>query len=55
MRRKRRSAEQVFSKFRDAEELLNAGKDVASVLQTLEISALRYLRWTNQYGGMKTS
>lgn len=33
--------------------MLNAGKDVAAVLQALEISESTYLRWRNQYGGMK--
>ena len=34
--------------------MLNAGKDVAAVLQALEISEATYLRWRNQYGGMKS-
>ena len=33
--------------------MLNAGKDVAGVLQALEVSEATYLRWRNQYGGMK--
>jgi transposase-like protein len=33
--------------------MLNAGKDVAAVLQALEVSEATYLRWRNQYGGMK--
>jgi hypothetical protein len=32
---------------------LNAGKELASALQVLEISESSYLRWQNQYGGMK--
>jgi Transposase len=31
----------------------DAGKDVAAVLQALEVSEATYLRWRNQYGGMK--
>ena len=34
--------------------MLNAGKDLASVLQILEVSESNYLRWRNQYGGMKS-
>jgi hypothetical protein len=34
--------------------MLNAGKDLASVLQALEISESSYLRWRSQYGGMKS-
>ena len=33
--------------------MLSAGKDQAAVLQSLEISEATYLRWRNQYGGMK--
>lgn len=52
-RRKRHNPEQIVRKLRDADALLNAGKDLASVLQSLEISESSYLRWRNQYGGMK--
>jgi putative transposase len=52
-RRKRHSPEQIVRKLRDADAMLNAGKDLATVLQALEISASSYDRWRNQYGGMK--
>jgi transposase-like protein len=52
-RRKRHSPEQIVRKLRDADAMLNAGKDVATVLQALEVSEATYLRWRNQYGGMK--
>jgi len=52
-RRKRHSPEQIVRKLRDADAMLNAGKDLASVLQVLEVSESSYLRWRNQYGGMK--
>jgi putative transposase len=52
-RRKRHGPEEIVRKLRDAEAMLNAGKDVAAVLQVLEISEATYLRWRNQYGGMK--
>ena len=53
-RRKRHNPEQIVRKLRDAEAMLNAGKDLASVLQTLEVSESTYARWRNQYGGMKS-
>lgn len=53
-RRKRHSPEQIVRKLRDADAMLNAGKDLAAVLQTLEVSEGTYLRWRNQYGGMKS-
>jgi hypothetical protein len=52
-RRKRHNPEQIVRKLRDADAMLNAGKDLATVLQALEISESSYLRWRNQYGGMK--
>jgi len=52
-RRKRHSPEQIVRKLRDADALLNAGKDLASVLQMLEVSEGTYHRWRAQYGGMK--
>jgi hypothetical protein len=52
-RRKRHSPEQVVRKLRDADAMLNAGKDLAAVLQALEISEQTYSRWRSQYGGMK--
>jgi len=53
-RRKRHSPEQIVRKLRDAEAMLNAGKDEAAVLQALEVSESTYLRWRKQYGGMKS-
>jgi putative transposase len=50
---KRHSPEQVVRKLRDADAMLTAGKDLAAVLQTLEVSEQTYHRWRNQYGGMK--
>lgn len=51
--RKRHSPEQIIKKLRDADALLNAGKDLAIVLQSLEISESTLERWRAQYGGMK--
>ena len=52
-RRKRNSPEQIVHKLRDADAMLNAGKDLAAVLQILEVSQSTFDRWRNQYGGMK--
>jgi hypothetical protein len=52
-RRKRHAPEQIVRKLRDADAMLNAGKDQAAVLQALEISQATYDRWRVQYGGMK--
>lgn len=53
-RRKRHTPEQIVRKLRDADAMLNAGQDLAAVLQALEISEGTYHRWRNQYGGMKS-
>jgi transposase-like protein len=52
-RRKRHSPEQIVRKLRDADALLNAGQDLAAVLQALEVSEATLHRWRAQYGGMK--
>ena len=52
-RRKRHTPEQIVRKLRDADAMLNAGKEEASVLQALEVSESTYQRWRKQYGGMK--
>ena len=52
-RRKRHTPEQIVRKLRDADAMLNAGKEMAVVLQTLEVSESTYERWRSQYGGMK--
>ena len=53
-RRKRHTPEQIVRKLRDAEAMLNAGKDLAAALQSLEVSEQTYYRWRSQYGGMKS-
>ena len=53
-RTKRHNPEQIVKKLRDADAMLNAGKEMAVVLQALEVSESTYLRWRNQYGGMKS-
>ena len=53
-RRKRHTPEQIVRKLRDADAMLNAGQDLAVVLQTLEVSESTYERWRKQYGGMKS-
>ena len=53
-KRKKHTPEQIVSKLRDADVMLNTGKDLAAVLQSLEVSEQTYYRWRNQYGGMKS-
>lgn len=44
-RRKKHRPEVIVAKLRDAEAMLNAGKDLASVFQALEISEATLDRW----------
>jgi len=53
-RRKKHKPEQIVAKLRDADAMLNAGKDLAAVLQALEISEATLARWRAQYGAMKS-
>ena len=53
-RRKRHSPEQIVKKLRDADAMLNAGKELASVIQSLAVSEATYHRWRQQYGGMES-
>ena len=53
-KKKRHTPEQIVAKLRDADVMLNTGKELAAVLQTLEVSEQTYYRWRNQYGGMKS-
>lgn len=52
-RRKKHKPEQIVAKLRDADVILNSGKDLAVVLQSLGVSEATYHRWRKQYGGMK--
>ena len=52
-RRKKHRPEEIVAKLRDAEAMLNAGKDLAAVLQALEVSESTLESWRAQYGGMK--
>ena len=53
-RSKRHTPEQIVAKLQDAAAMLNAGKDMAAVVQSLAVSEATYQRWIAQYGGMKS-
>jgi putative transposase len=53
MARRRHTPEQIVRKLREADRLLNEGKDVAEVARHLEVSEQTYHRWRNQFGGMR--
>lgn len=43
--RKRHKPEQIFAKLRDADAMLNSGKDLSAGLQALESSEATLARW----------
>jgi len=44
-RRKKQKPDEIVAKLRDADAMLNAGRDLAAVLQALEISEATLVRW----------
>ncbi len=53
MKRKRHSAEQIISKLREAEVLLQEGQVVPQLCRQLGVTAQTYYRWRKEYGGMR--
>ncbi|MCK4430037.1 MAG: transposase [Candidatus Aminicenantes bacterium] len=53
MARKRYTSEQIISKLREAEVLLNKGLTVIEVSRKLGIAEQTYYRWRKDYGGMR--
>ncbi len=53
-KRKKHSPEQIVAKLRDADVMLNTGKELSAVLQSMGVSEATYHRWRKQYGGMKS-
>ena len=53
MKRKRHSAEQIISKLREAEVLLQRGQAVPQVCRQLGVTVQTYYRWRKEYGGMR--
>ncbi len=53
MGRKRRTAEQIISKLREAEVEIARGLSIGEVCRKLEITEQTYYRWRKEYGGLK--
>jgi len=54
-KRKRRSPEQVVKALAEGESMLAAGKSSAEVYQKLGVAESTWMRWKQQYGGMKSA
>ena len=53
MQRKRRSAEQIVNKLREADVLIAQGQTVAQVCKQIGVTDQTYYRWRKEYGGLK--
>ena len=53
MKRRRHTPEQIVRKLREGERLIAEGKTLGEVAKVFEISDYTYVRWRNQYGGLK--
>jgi putative transposase len=53
MPRKTNNPEQIISKLRQAEVLLNQGATVAEVCRKIEVTDQTFYRWRKEYGGMR--
>ena len=54
MPRKQFTSEQIITKLREAEVLINQGMTVGEAARQLEISEQTYYRWRKEYGGLDT-
>jgi transposase-like protein len=54
MARKYFTSEQIISKLREAEVLINQGKTAAEASRAIGISEQSYYRWRKEYGGVST-
>ena len=54
IKRKRRKPEQVIRCLAEGESMLAAGKPAAEVYQKFGIAESTWMRWKQQYGGMKS-
>ncbi len=55
MKGRKHTPEQIVRKLREGERLIAEGKSLAEAAKALEISDYTYLRWRNQYGGLKAN
>ena len=52
MPRKQFTSEQIITKLREAEVLINQGMTVGEAARQIEISEQTYYRWRKEYGGL---
>ena len=53
MPRKKNTPDQIISKLRQAEIVMNQGSTVAEVCRKIEVTEQTYFLWRKEYGGMR--
>jgi transposase-like protein len=54
MAKKRRTAEQIIAKLREAEVELGKGQPLSKIVRRLGVTEQTYYRWRKEYGGLRT-
>jgi putative transposase len=54
MPRKRHKPEEIVAELRQVDVLVAQGKSVADAIRTIAVTEVRYYRWQQEYGGLKT-
>ena len=54
MARKRHKPEEIVAKLRQVEVLTAQGTSVAEAVRAIGVTEVRYYRWRQEYGGLKT-
>ncbi len=54
MGKKRHTAEEIVSKLRQVDVLTAQGRTVAEAIRQIGVTEVRYDRWRNEYGGLKS-
>ena len=54
MARKRHKPEEIVAKLRQVEVLTAQGTSVAEAVRSIGVTEVRYYRWRQEYGGLKT-
>ncbi len=54
MGKKRHTAEEIVSKLRQVDVLTAQGRTVAEAIRQIGVTEVRYYRWRNEYGGLKS-
>ena len=53
MAKKRYTPEQIISKLREAELMLQQGATIVAVSKSIGVSGYTYYRWRKEYGGLR--